>query len=70
MKVHNEYSQVFGPSYDKTPKAVYAAIALSLANRLMGDNFDLATKEVFREWSTLHENGIIPQSPKNLLGDN
>ena len=62
MKTYNEYSGLF-PDFDKTPKAVIAAIALSLARRLNEDNWDKAKLEIMLEWSTLYKCGIVPQKP-------
>lgn len=60
-KLSNQYADVI-PSdvYESTPKAVWAAIAVSLAT-CGGDRLDDAARSVIREWSILHENGIVPQ---------
>jgi hypothetical protein len=57
--------------YRKTPKSVYAAIAMSLANVLDGDDPIGATGDMARvceilrdEWQALHNCGIVPQQPK------
>lgn len=62
MKLTNQYAELL-PGYDETPKAVYAAIALSLALRLSEENLTDAICQVFEEWITLHQNDIVPQSP-------
>lgn len=66
MKTTNEYAESFG-EYREIPKAVFAAVALSFALRLVevegednGDMFDLAEKLVVEEW---HRAGIVPQKP-------
>ncbi len=45
-------------------KAVWMAIAFSLAMRIREDHEDLAAEECFEEWKILHENGIVPQKPR------
>jgi hypothetical protein len=62
LKKRNEYVNGF-KNYDKIPKSVWAAIAISLANRIHGDDKQKARYEIFLEWSILHQNGIIPQRP-------
>lgn len=61
MKKGNEY---LGPldSFEKTPKAVYAAIAVSFANRF-GIDLKEANAAINEEWQALYEAGIIPQKP-------
>jgi hypothetical protein len=66
VKVQNSYAELLPKDfYAYTPKAVFAAIAVSLATH--GDPFNgehggpLA--EVLREWTILHQNGIVPQAP-------
>lgn len=66
-KISNSYADVI-PSevYENTPKAVWAAIAISLAT-CGGDRLDEATQAIIREWGILNENGIVPQAvPANL----
>ena len=71
MKLRNEYSRQIDPGlYERTPKAVFAAIAVSLLAN-MGDgrdnpdgvNFEDMGQAVLDEWQILHDNGIVPQSP-------
>jgi hypothetical protein len=63
LKNHiNDYQSKY-PAFDRTPKAVIAAIAVSLAMRLSGDDFIKASQLVAEEWEILHANGIIPQRP-------
>ena len=52
------------PNFDKTPKAVIAAIAFSLAMRLCEDDFIKASQMVAEEWGILHQNNIVPQKPR------
>lgn len=58
--LHNDYARLLG-FFDRIPKAVLAAIAVSYAARLNEDGLELAEWEVAREWRTLHENGIVRQ---------
>jgi hypothetical protein len=52
--------------YEDTPKAVWAAIAISLAT-CGGDRLDDATRALMHEWGILHMNGIIPQAVPSHL---
>lgn len=61
----NRYEGWVSDIYDSTPKAVFAAIAVSFAVMHSGDeDFAKAQDEVLREWWTLYDNGIIPQKPR------
>ena len=65
MKTTNDYSYAC-ENYERTPKAVFAALAYSLALRLTGNDDHDAAKAVLRdEWRTLHHNGIVPQRAPN-----
>lgn len=64
MKTHNEYALAFGRIYDETPKAVFAAIAYSFAMRLNEDQPEAAIAGFLKEWTILHNQGIVPQRPK------
>jgi hypothetical protein len=63
----NEYvAAVPREVFEDTPKAVWAAIAISLAT-CGGSNLDDAARAVVREWGILNQNGIVPQTiPANL----
>ncbi len=58
----NEYAAQLGRLYDRTPKAVLAAIAVSMLTD-GGDALDEAQERLLNEWSILHECGIVPQRP-------
>jgi hypothetical protein len=60
-KLSNDYAK--SVPYD-APKAVWKAIAISLARRLNDDDQTRAVDECYREWNALHENGIVPQKPR------
>lgn len=61
MKKSNEYAHSF-PDYRDTPKAVIAAIAYSLASRIIESGQD-AEYVIREEWQALYDNGIVPQKP-------
>ena len=65
MKKSNEYAAAFAKLYDVTPKAVFAAIAWSLANRIGGNE----VHTVMQEWNILHLNGIVPQPAPRIAGE-
>ena len=62
MKLRNDHMSELGTLYAATPKAVFAAIAVSYAT-CGGDYIERARENVLLEWWFLHENGIIPQRP-------
>lgn len=66
LKKYNEYSEMITDGlYDKTPKAVFAAIVVSeYINRLNLEPAEL-NQAILVEWQTLYQNGIIPQRPPN-----
>jgi len=61
-KTMNAYAEELGRLYGKTPKAVFAAIAVS---RLTdgGDSLAEAQSLLLAEWRILYENRIVPQRP-------
>lgn len=62
-KTGNEYAEVLGQElYDKTPKAVFAAIAIS-ALTCGGDQMSEARERILAEWLALYQNRIVPQKP-------
>ncbi len=62
-KTSNDYADVISQElYEKTPKAVFAAIAISLATS-GGERLDEAADVLIEEWLILHQNGIVPQKP-------
>jgi hypothetical protein len=63
MKLQNEYARLLGNLFADTPKAVFAAIAVSYATG-GGDWLDKASENVLREWWVLYDNQIIPQRPR------
>lgn len=63
MKRMNNYANAV-EGYDRTPKSVYAALALSFALRLCEDDFDRANALIAEEWGILHNGGIVPQPPR------
>jgi len=64
--LHNDYARLL-TFFDRVPKAVLAAIAVSFAARIQEDRLNLAEWEVVREWETLNQNGIVRQPvPKDV----
>ena len=69
-KLENSYVEQLGKLYEETPKAVFAAIAISALTG-GGDRLDEAVVAICTEWNILHQNGIVPQkapSAKRILG--
>jgi hypothetical protein len=62
MGLMNDYAREY-PDFEKTPKAVIAAVAYSLAMMIEGESSDAASKLLRSEWQTLHRAGIVPQKP-------
>ena len=60
--LRNEYVATLGTLFDRAPKAVLAAVAVSYAS-VGGDYLPLARINVLREWWVLYDNGIVPQRP-------
>jgi len=64
-KRRNEYISALGNFYARTPKAVFAAIAFSYANRLFAKSEGTEVVDCLaEEWRVLHENGIVPQKAR------
>lgn len=64
MKLHNDYlKELPSDLYERTPKAVWAALAVSLALRLNEDQFEAVPVALCAEWSSLHQAGVVPQKP-------
>ena len=65
IKKGNEYQDLIsGGLYEKFPKAVLAAIVVSLLT--CGGDYINTTDidaELLREWQALFDNGIVPQKP-------
>lgn len=65
MKRRNEYIHALGNFYARTPKAVFAAVAFSYANRLFAKSEGTEVADLLAdEWKVLFENGIVPQRPR------
>jgi hypothetical protein len=62
VTVENDYSRSY-PDYSRTPKAVIAAIAYSMALRLCQEDERDAAEMLRQEWALLHENGVLRQEP-------
>jgi len=64
---HNDYVEELGPLYHEIPKAVLAAVAVSLAAQMEHAEARRGVGRLLCEWDSLHENGIVPQYPKSML---
>lgn len=67
IKVRNQYADAVGDLYKRTPKAVWAALAVSYAC-MRGDGDTEVYPEdtprfLIEEWRTLYEQGLVPQAP-------
>ena len=58
----NEYARAFGKLYDRTPKAVFAAVVFSEFSR-GGESPQDGIDGLLAEWRVLFQNGIVPQVP-------
>lgn len=64
FKKENDYQKLLTREfYDKCPKAVLAAIAVSYVLNHLGTKPEEAEEVILNEWHLLHNNGIIPQKP-------
>jgi hypothetical protein len=64
VKRRNEYVNALGKFYARTPKAVFAAIAFSYANRLFAKSEGTEVVDALvDEWKVLHDNEIVSQKP-------
>jgi len=68
-KTLNDYATAGGfDLLQDTPKAVWAAIAVSLATQ-GGDRLTEARALILAEWEVLHANGIVPQKPPTAASE-
>ena len=58
----NEYQETLGKVFDKCPKAVIAAVAVSVLTT-GGDFIEEAQRRFIAEWWALYEAHIVPQRP-------
>lgn len=70
-KLHNDYAATLdqaGGLFEKTPKAVLAAMVVSLmtcgGDRL--DELEALREQFLEEWAALYNCGIIPQKPPRV----
>lgn len=67
FKLENSYQQEINSSfYEKCPKAVFAALAVSYMVNHGIVSFEEVTGEMLSEWNNLYEQGIVPQKPPKL----
>lgn len=66
FKTTNEYADTLsGDFYEKCPKAVFAALAVSLGLLTCDEDFSKVESALIDEWKALHAAGIVPQKPIN-----
>lgn len=53
--------------YSSCPKAVFAALAVSLMANHLATDVDFVEQSLLKEWNILYENGIVPQRPPSFL---
>lgn len=64
IKTDNTYQKILSAEfYQKCPKSVLAAIAVSFVINHQGSDEDVAEEIILHEWDILHKNGTIPQKP-------
>ena len=67
FKTENDYQKCISRElYEKTPKAVFAALVVSLMANHQGIEFADIDGQILYEWDTLLQNGIVPQKPPKL----
>jgi hypothetical protein len=65
-KIGNEYARYIRAI--DAPKAVWQAIAVSFAMRIMGG--EIGVHDLIRgEWDKLHTNDIVPQKPPRVVSE-
>lgn len=67
MKYSNEYAKTLGETFEKAPKTVIAAVAVSVLTE-GGRILDQAEKLFLNEWKFLYQNRIVPQKPPRAEG--
>jgi hypothetical protein len=71
VKKSNEYIDAFDVPYADIPKAVWAALAISLVMRLEAldtDDMERIKAVLGEEWQALYANRVVPQKPPRLTG--
>lgn len=64
MKQTNSYKNMIDPElYRNTPKAVYAAVAVSFLVNHQHETWGTIDSALIDEWKTLHSQGLVPQKP-------
>jgi hypothetical protein len=58
----NDYAKLLD-NFDKIPKSVFAAIAVSYVLRDNNENFPTVKEGILKEWEVLYNNNIVPQKP-------
>lgn len=64
IKEGNNYQKLLSAEfYEKCPKSVLAAIAVSFIINHQGSDNDNVEEIILHEWKVLNQNGIVPQKP-------
>lgn len=64
MKTQNNYQRLLTEKlFDKTPKAVFAALAVSGLSNYGDELTSDMDRIILKEWWILFHNGIVPQKP-------
>ena len=67
FKTENNYQkQIDSSFYEKCPKAVFAALAVSYMVNHGITSFEEVTGEMISEWNNLYNQGIVPQKPPKI----
>ncbi len=65
MKKRNAYQEMVSDDlFDRTPKAVWASLAISFLFNHQGLANEHLENGILEEWQCLFENGIVPQKPR------
>jgi hypothetical protein len=65
MRLNNLPNELMSgfPDFDRTPKSVIAAIAVSFAALQSDGDFEKAKELIRQEWFLLHQGRVVPQKP-------
>lgn len=64
FKKYNGYQKLIGSAvYEKTPKAVFAALFVSYLLNGRGASMETIDSEILHEWQLLYNQEIVPQRP-------
>lgn len=64
IKTENQYIHLLD-NYHNIPKAVIAAVCISLILKNHDEDINMVEEDFKHEWEALYMNGIVPQRPRN-----